>query len=126
MSYGGNLFGTKRTWMGIVGISVIFTMWSSISSCNAKNAAKEEGQRIDRLATGSSAAEYCKETLRKRESSRQRFEITSTSSTRMSEHGYRVQLTYVYWNGATRRMAQDTETCNLEYRASGWRAGIRF
>jgi hypothetical protein len=112
--------------MGIIGISVAFTLWSSISSCNADNAAKAESQRIDRLATNSSAVDYCKETLRSRESSRQRFEITDTRSTKMSEHGYRVQLTYTFWDGAARKTAQRTETCSLEYRASGWRSGIRF
>lgn len=126
MSTGGNLFGTPVIWGRIVGIAIIFVVWSNIISCNAANDSKAHEAKSDSLATSSSATSYCETSVRKQHSIHQQFRITGADSTKMAARGYRVVLTYEFLNGATQRMTTGTETCNLEWRGSDWRSGIRF
>jgi hypothetical protein len=123
---GGNLFGTRIIWLRIVAIAVIFTVWSQIISCNAANDSKSREAKSDSLATSSSAISYCETSVRKQHSIHQQFRITDTDSTKMAARGYRVVLRYEFFNGGTQRMTTGSETCNLEWRGSDWRSGIRF
>lgn len=123
---GGNLFGTPVIWARIVAIAIIFVLWSNIISCNADHDSRAREAEISKLATRSSAENYCKVQSREQHSLHKQFQTTHTQSTKMATRGYRVVLQYEFWNGATMRMTNGSETCNLEWRGSDWRSNIIF
>ncbi|MET3705867.1 hypothetical protein ABIB17_000466 [Arthrobacter sp. UYEF6] len=97
-----------------------------INSCNATKDAEAQEAKAKSLATSGSAMTYCETSVRKQHSLHQQFRIIDSDSTKMAKRGYRIVLKYEFHNGATQRMTTGSETCNLEWRGSDWRSGIRF
>lgn len=118
---GGNLFGTRVIWAGIVAIAVIFVLWAQIISCNETNAAKEAASRNSSMATSAGAIEYCKEFVRRTQGDRQRFGITDgEAARRATPTHFDVRISYQYWDSYRRVMRPDSAPCAVGY-SGEWR-----